>query len=60
MKKSERTTAQSGNIEESKVKRYNFYCRSTKWIQCYQGEMTEEEAVKYAKDTGMRFDEVTE
>ena len=60
MEKRERATAQSGNIKDLVKKRYNFYCRSTKWVQCYQGEMTEEEAVKYAKDTDMRFEEATE
>ena len=58
MEKRERATAQSGNIEEPVKKRYDFFCRSNKWIRCYQGEMTEEEAVKYAKDTDMRFEEV--
>lgn len=44
--------------EEEPVKnRYDFFCRSTEWVRCYQGEMTEEEAIKHAKDTDMRFAE---
>ena len=50
-------TAQSGNIKEPTKKLYDFFCRTTKWMQCYQGRMTEEEAIKHAKGTNMRFEE---
>ena len=43
--------------EEPVKKRYNFFCRSTEWVQCYQGEMTKEEAIKHAKNMDMRFEE---
>ena len=42
----------------SAKKLYNFFCRSTTWVRCEQEEMTEEEAIKYAKDFGFRFEEV--
>lgn len=57
MEKRESVTAQSGNMGEPVKKRYNFFCRSTEWVRCYQGEMTEEEAIKHAKNMDMRFEE---
>ena len=57
MEKRESATAQSGNTEEPVKKRYDFFCRSTGWVRCYQGEMTEEEAIKHAKNMDMRFEE---
>ena len=42
----------------SEVKLYNFFCRSIKWFRCEQEKMTEEEAIKYAKDHDLRFEEV--
>ena len=40
-------------------KLYNFFCPRTEWVRCEQVEMTEEEAIKYAKDHKLRFDEVS-
>ena len=42
----------------SEKKLYNFFCRSTKWVRCEQEKMTEEEAIKYAKDHDLRYEEV--
>ena len=42
----------------SEKKLYNFFCRSTKWFRCEQERMTEEEAMKYAKEKDFRFEEV--
>ena len=44
----------------SKVKLFNFFCRSTKWVRCEQERMTEEQAINYAKEKNFRFDEVTQ
>lgn len=46
--------------EMSEKKLYNFFCRSTKWVRCEQEVMTEEQAVKYAKEHDLRFTEVYE
>ena len=44
----------------SEIKLYNFFCRSIKWVRCEQERMTEEQAIKYAKQFNLRFDEVTQ
>ena len=40
-------------------KLHNFFCRSAEWVRCGQEEMIEKEAVKYAKDFDLRFEEVS-
>ena len=44
----------------SEIKLYNFFCRSIKWVRCEQVRMTEEQAIKYAKEKDFRFEEVGE
>ena len=45
---------------ENEPKRYNFFCRSTKWFRCEQEMTTEEEAIKYAKEHDLRFEVANE
>lgn len=40
----------------SEKKIYDFFCRTVKWTQCEREEMTEEEAIKYAKQHDLRFE----
>ena len=42
----------------SEKKLYNFFCHSTEWVRCEQEKMTEEEAIKYAKNFDLRYEEV--
>ena len=45
-------------MSESEKKLYNFFYRSIKWVRCEQEKMTEEEAINYAKEHNLRFEEV--
>lgn len=43
----------------SEKKDYNFYGKSIKWVRVYRGMMTEEQAIKYAKEHNLRWEEVS-
>lgn len=43
-------------MSEKKV--FNFFGSTIKWIRVYRGVMTEEEAIKYAKEHDLRYEEV--
>ena len=47
-----------GDDGMSEKKIYDFFCRSIKWVRCEQERMTEEEAIKYAKEKDYRFEEL--